>query len=522
MASRAKPPRHDPELNAALTAFRSGDLARATALYRSVLQRRPRVADAHYALALILSRQGEPERGIEHARKAVQFEPSRALHHYALGALLRDRGDLTDALECYTKASWLDASLADCHTDAASILEQLSRFEEAEAAIARALKADPAHERAQVIRARIALRTGDPAPDRLEGFAAELRPIAEGDGATLARVLAWATLGDVHDKRGDAPEAFEAFERANAVDRTLQDAPPDEARTRYLQYIDALAGAFSRETAERWRDERPDDGLPAPALLVGFPRSGTTLTERALGAHPAVRSLEERPTFEATRDEMARMLGPEGRARPFHEALELLGADHLAHLRRFYWATVSEELGVKQAPTETIALDKLPIRIVDLPFVNRLFPEARVVVALRDPRDACLSCFRQRFSLNVPMSFFLDLEDTARLYEHAMGSWLRTREAYTFDHMEIRYEDTVSDFEGRMRALVRFLGLEWNDAVLTFHERAPERVSRTPSYHTVRQKVNTRAVARWRRYEAQLAPILPTLAPFVEAFGYDA
>lgn len=513
--------RYDPELNAAITAFKSGNFPRAVALYQSVLRRRPRLAEAHYALAIIASRQAAPRKAIECARKAVELEPTNAVYHYTLGAVLHERGDLTEALESYTKAVALDPSLADCHTDIALLLERLSRFDEASKAVAAALKANPNHERAKVIEAHTALRSSEPDESRLDEFLETLTSIAAGTRQPLTLALAWSTIADIHDRRHDAGAAFEAFARTNEADRRLQRMPTDRDRESYLQYIDALAASFSREKADLWSAQQPDDGLPSPALLVGFPRSGTTLTERALGAHPRIRSIEEQSTFESTRDEMARILGPNATSRPFHEALDALQPDHVAHLRAFYWARAAKELAVKQPPTETIVLDKLPIRIVDLPFVNRLFPDAKVLVALRDPRDVCLSCYRQRFTVNVPMSFFIDLHDTARLYEHAMRSWLDTRDAYSLPHLEIRYEDTVTEFEPRIRAILHFLDLEWNEAVLSFHRRAPERVSRTPSYHTVRNAVNTKAIARWRRYRDQLAPILPTLEPFVEAFGYE-
>ncbi len=272
--------------------------------------------------------------------------------------------------------------------------------------------------------------------------------------------------------------------------------------------------------AGAWRDAAPDDGLPSPTLLVGFPRSGTTMTERALGAHPNLLALEEVPTFEDTKSAMGRLLGPEARSRPFHESLDALTVEQIGHLRRFYWDRVRAALRLEALPEGKVVLDKQPMRIAELAWVNRLFPDARVLVALRDPRDVCLSCLRQRFRVNMPMSFFLDLRDTARLYETVMSGWLDAREHYTLRTHEVRYEETVADFEARIREILGFLGLAWDDAVLRFHERT-DRPSMTPSVHAVRAAPHTEAVARWRRYAPQLEPILPTLRPFVEAFGYQ-
>jgi len=289
---------------------------------------------------------------------------------------------------------------------------------------------------------------------------------------------------------------------------------------RPIETTGRLASIVTPQRAARWRDEEPDDGLPTPAFLVGFPRSGTTMTERALDAHPSLRSLEEKPTLTATKTKMGQDLGlrddPDDGGK-----VDAMTPAQVTELRRFYWARVADELGGPPRDGEVV-LDKLPLRIIDLPVVNRLFPRASVIVALRDPRDVILSCFRQNFRINLPMSFFLDIHDSARCYEAVMGSWLEMRGVYSFDVKEVRYEDTVSDFEPKMREMLAFLGLDWDDAVLSFHERKPdERQSVTPSYHAVRRKVNRGAIGRWKPYAAQLAPILPTLEPFVEAFGYE-
>ncbi len=517
---RRTPHKRDPDLERAIAALTQGDAARAFALVRGVIQRKPSSAEAHYALGLAAPRVGRLDEGVRALRKAVDLDGRRAIYHYALGTALQDMGDFEAAVEAFTRAGWLDRSLADCHADAASALERLGRVDEAAKSVERALKADPSHARAQVMSARIELRGGKPDADRLETLRGILDPITRSQEAPLTRSLAWEALGDIADRSGDATAAFAAFTECNRIERARQHCPADADRATYLRSIDELMGAMTREAAERWRAEVPDDGVPAPAILVGFPRSGTTMTERALDAHPRVRSIEEKPTFDALRGELVRLKGPEIKSRPFAEAMDGLTTDEVAHLREAYWNIAAEHLG-ERPDDGTVVLDKLPLRLVTLPWINRVFPDARVLVALRDPRDVCLSCFRQRFTLNPPMSFFLDLSDTARLYEAAMGAWVRTRDAYTFAWKEFRYEEVVSGFEDRMRELVAFLGVEWDDAVLSFHEKPVERASLTPSYHAVRRKVNTRAVGRHVRYSACLAPIIPTLAPFLEQFGYE-
>jgi hypothetical protein len=150
-----------------------------------------------------------------------------------------------------------------------------------------------------------------------------------------------------------------------------------------------------------------------------------------------------------------------------------------------------------------------------------IFPGSRVIAAIRDPRDACLSCFMQRFALNEAMIHFLTLESTATFYAQVMGLWLESRSKLSVPWIEYRYEDLVADFEGTAGRVLDFMGLSWDDEVTRYAKTARKREIRTPSHEAVTREINDRAVSRWRNYADQLAPILPVLEPFVREFGYE-
>ncbi|MFQ5468640.1 MAG: sulfotransferase, partial [Kiloniellaceae bacterium] len=159
---------------------------------------------------------------------------------------------------------------------------------------------------------------------------------------------------------------------------------------------------------------------------------------------------------------------------------------------------------------------------VDLGLARRLFPDAPVLIALRDPRDACLSCFMQRFQFNDAMANFFALESTAEAYAAVMGLWLQLRDALAPPWREVRYENLVEDFEAEVRGVLDFIGAGWHPEVAAYREKAARQVITTPSYRQVTGAVHGRAAGRWRRYRTELEPILETLAPFVQAFGYPA
>ena len=151
----------------------------------------------------------------------------------------------------------------------------------------------------------------------------------------------------------------------------------------------------------------------------------------------------------------------------------------------------------------------------------RIFPEARFLVAIRDPRDVCLSCFMQPLSLNPVSSAYLSLEGTVNQYSSVMGFWRTILPRLRNPWMEIRYETVVQDLETSTREVLSFLEIEWDEAVLRFHEHARTKALRSPSYAEVTKPVSKGAVGRWRNYRKFLEPYLQKLEPFVRAYGYE-
>ena len=150
----------------------------------------------------------------------------------------------------------------------------------------------------------------------------------------------------------------------------------------------------------------------------------------------------------------------------------------------------------------------------------RVFPELKVIIALRDPRDVIISCFFLNIMLNATNVNFLSIERTAKHYADLMDVWLRLREIGGFDWVETRYEDLVAGLEKEGRKVTEFLGLAWHPDQAKFHETARRKVLFAPTYHDVTQPVYKRAVNRWERYAAALAPVREKLAPYCRAFGY--
>jgi hypothetical protein len=208
-----------------------------------------------------------------------------------------------------------------------------------------------------------------------------------------------------------------------------------------------------------------------------------------------------------------------GRTISYPQDLSGFSDADIIKIRQAYWKLVDTQLGDKCHGKRLI--DKLPLNIVELGFVRRIFPESPVITVLRDPRDACVSGFLQAFEMNQAMLAFLDMERTADFYATVMDLWLHYRAVLGLNWVEVRYEDLIQDFEGNVRKLLDHVGEEWNDDVLRFNELAAQRFANTPSYGDVTSPLYKRAVGRWHNYQSILNPVSDRLEKYVAELGYE-
>jgi hypothetical protein len=242
------------------------------------------------------------------------------------------------------------------------------------------------------------------------------------------------------------------------------------------------------------------------AFLGGHPRSGTTLLEQLLGAHPDIATIDEPQVLH-----IAASACSEQSWRPAYPDLNIARQRYTEALRRLHGGEVAGKLLLEKNPSPTALL----------PVLIRVFPELRVVISLRDPRDVVLSCFFQNIPLNHVNSNFLSFSRLAKHYADLMGVWLAIREWEGVAWIETRYEDIVSNVEQEGRRVTEFLGVPWHERQARFFESGRPAMVRSPTYHDVRQPIYSRSVFRWHNYEKYLAPTLTTLKPFCEIFGYD-
>ncbi|HVV32588.1 MAG TPA: sulfotransferase [Vitreimonas sp.] len=533
----------DPEAwrlaQAAGAAFARRDFAAARQLAQQVIARRPLDANGNQILGLVAMEEGDFAAAKRHLERANQAAPNQPHIMNALGVSLRRLGDVEAARPLFTRAG--EGGLIDGWRNLGNLENGARNAEAAMAAYRRALKIAPndaaAHaglargyeaghdlakakqhaeaalkndannEIARIALAQVLMREKDAA-----GAEAAAAPIVANRGASPTNAaLAWGIIGDARDRRGAAHAAFEAYTNANQI-LLKQNAALLNA-SHLLYHPDGVARMSALVAASDIASWRPAaaSAFPAPVFLVGFPRSGTTLLDQILSSHSAIFCIEEREHFA---NALASVISDEAKLAGF----AALSDAEIEAARAEYWRRVRAE---DAPPADALVVDKLPLNIVVLPLIKRVFPDAKIIFALRDPRDVILSCYVQRFGMNAAMAQFLELGRAARYYDAVMRLMSLCREKLALHLHQVRYEDVVADIGREARALADFLGLPFEEAMLSFRETALARDINTPSARQVIEPIYTRSVQKWRRYEAELATALPLLNQWAARFGYQ-
>ncbi|HEV2209261.1 MAG TPA: sulfotransferase [Verrucomicrobiae bacterium] len=445
--------------------------------------------------------------------KVVRIAPNKADMLLGVGKQSFDFGAYELAERYLRRVIEQNNSSAEALVRLGEVYERVRRLDDAAAAADRALTLNASSAPALLLRARLYRQAGQAGDaERLLRSCLQVKP-----EPTLG-AQAWCELGALLDRQGAFDEAMNAFLAAKELLIPLAAPALLELQT-IRERLQALRTGLSAELLHQWFDAAP--GL-APTrrlvLLGGHPRSGTTLLEQVLDSHPDMVSLEETTVFY----DDAYM--PLTRGRPdndsFLSVVQAASPSALQHARAGYFRTAEQFL--RQPIGSRLLMDKNPSLTFLIPLLIRIFPEIKLLIALRDPRDVCLSCFMQYMPLTQGSAAYLSLEATVEDYTALMGMWTTIAPLIKNPFLEVRYEDMVEALEPVARRTLDFLGISWDARVLGFDEHARQKVVRSPTYADVAKPIYKSAVGRWRNYQKHLEPYLQALAPFAQAFGYES
>ena len=486
--------------------------------FRTAVRLDPNDARGHLGLGVALMACGEAADASESFRRAAVRAPDNFSAHYNLGVALHELGRTHDAVTAYREAAALRPDDPDVLSNLGASLHAEGEIEEAGACYQRALDINAAHEPALAALAGLmdlrgeyqtgiamlqtAIDAGSASPRLLVAYAQLLRragrqmevidilrqALSRTDLHPEACLLLHFTLGDLYDGAGDYRNAFEHYRRANQLKGAHFDAAA------YHRYVSGIIESFSEQRLRQL--PRAHSASQRPVFIVGMPRSGTSLVEQILASHPDVSGAGE---LKDICQAVAGLAGDVG----YPQLVDSVRA-----------ATLDE--AAERYLDRLTALDSQAARVTDkmwqnfeyLGVIALMFPRARVIHCTRNPLDTALSCYFQSFGVGGP-PFSYDLGHLgaySRDYRRLMVHWQRTLQLPILD---VSYEALITDVEGVSRRMIEFLGLDWDDACLRFHEN--DRVVRTASHAQVRRPIYMSSVGRAEHYRAFIQSLIAAL-----------
>lgn len=481
-----------PLIRSAEVATEAGEFARAGLVLEEVLRRAPTHEGAARRLADVAARSGRSDAAVATLEAAARAAPASAPIQVSLARVLSRTGRVEEALQGWARAVTLAPADASVHNGRGLTCMDAGHLEEAQASFMRAVELDPLLPGACLNLARSRRFDASDAPlvDRIERFLSRrLDPMIAAD-------LHFA-LGKVRDDLGEHKRAAASLRRANRlVHRTLHFDAASHTRA-----VDALTDTFDAAFfAGRPESISEREG---PIFIVGMPRSGTSLVEQVLSAHPAVHGGGERGDLDRIARRVQQVTGSRLR---YPRCAADLKSESTAMLAQEYLAS-----GPRPGPGERRVTDKLPANFLHLGFIAHLFPNAALVHCRRDPRDVALSVFFQQFAEGHVWAYdFADIAAFSAAHQRLMAHW---RRVLPRSFLEVDYEVLVRDPEPVCRRLLEHCGIEWDPRCLQFHRH--RRVVATASNWQVRQPLYASSAGRWRLY----APHLPELVESLEHAG---
>ena len=513
-------------------------------------------------LARVLLEYGRLDEAMEALQQALERAPNDPQTSLLIGAAWDELGDIVEARNWLERALQLNENLLEARVRLAGLEADLDNHQAALDILDCVLASNPKHIDALVAKAKSRLSLGDvrgaiedhlaaialcpeaawlraalgntlSSAGDIEGAVASLRKAialngrcvpgyagllttlrhkagdTERDAAIALLNAPWMTdhrraslhfgLAAYHDGKGEWDVAAAQMTKANALRKAAEIRRHriyDPAQ--YEAYVDKIVGTFTPELFERLHGLGSDS--ERPVFIVGMPRSGTTLTEQIIASHPEVHGAGERPYAQRSLALLTQVPGA-----PTGNPLDcLLVADQSALQAAAAWHL--DQLAALDGGTALRVVDKMPDNYNLLGWLAILFPRARFIHCRRDPRDVALSCWITNFAA---IRWANDLDHLSRRiqqYRRLMAHW---KKVLPRPVLEVDYEAVVADQEGQSRRMLDWLGLEWNERCLNFHET--ERLVRTASVSQVRQPIYQRSIARWQPYADMLAPVLASL-----------
>lgn len=499
----------------------TGDFGSAIAAYQAAIAINPGNSELHANLGIAFKATGRNSLAMASLKEAIRLQPGSAEAHFNLGNLHQGQRELDEAAACYLQATRLKPHWIEAQMAFSSTLLLQGEVEKALGVCRAVLDREPGNQQVAAMEASILEQAGD-----LDAAYQRLHSLVEAGTDQAAALVTYAKLASKFDKHGEVIEllqhklgsvpydrddsrrlhfaladsydaigeydqAFEHYQRGNALKSAKFDA------NAWSSSVEAIIRQFSSAFLES--SGCAADRSRMPVFIVGMPRTGSTLLEQILSRHSEVYGAGELADIKNIALSLPGLIGtdlqyPECMVKLNQDVTDRVASEHVQRL-----AALSR--GAARV------IDKMPGNYLHLGLIQILFPGASVLHTTRDPLDTCLSCFTR--DLGGGASFSADLRSLGLFYKgygRLMDHW---KEVLRLEVLEVRYEQLVGDLEGVIRGVVDFCGLDWEERCLDY--LGNRRVVATPSYGQVRKPIYTSSIGKWKHYEKHLGPLIEVL-----------
>ncbi len=462
--------------------YEQGQMDEAIDSFGKALYLKPDYAEAWNGMGNALYNQGTIDGAIACFHKAIKSRPDLTEAYVRLGNMLREQGDLDGATENFHKALALNPDYASAYIGLGRIHQNTGQFADANACFDRAFALEPDNPSAWAEWAWLRKMTSDDRP-----WSETAQHLLKKSKRLLGEMRLCYALGKYHDDTHQYETSFGYYARANRLRQKIT-GPFD--RDAFVRFVDEIISAYPLEPIRRATGA---SNSRQPVFVVGMPRSGSSLTEQILSSHPEVFGAGELSFWQTQVDAHSTAM-PDWLSDS--ALLQKIASRCEAELRR-------------HSATALRVVDKMPGNFMHLGLIHAVFPQARILHTQRNPVDTCLSVYFQNFNGHTYANDLDDLAFYYREYRRLMAHWRAVLPPEVF--MDVPYEALVEDQEGWSRRIIEFIGLEWDERCLNFHET--ERKVGTASNWQVRQKIYKTSKERWRNYEQFVGPLLSLLEP---------
>jgi len=489
--------------NLGIIYMNDSNFEKAKECFNNSINLNPKFSIAFCNLGMVYYKTGNFELSETNYNKSISLDKKNIVAYFNLGNLYKDKNDLINAEKYYNFALDLKPDMLHVYKNLFFIFYKSNQFKKLKEILIKAKKNLGKNYIVDFFEGIYDFEN-----KKYESVINNLEKLDIPKHEVNVHINRNELLAKSYDNLGNYDKAYEHFVEANdIVDKIFKEK---FKKDKYINIVNKRINFFSEFDLNKWSLELSDK--KDPIFLLGFPRSGTTLLDTILRSHSAIEVIEEKPIIEKFIDELKNRIGDD------FSRLEKLDTNFVIKMRKTYF---EERNKYVKFDKNKVYIDKLPLNLIFIGEIYRFFPNAKFIIALRNPYDVILSCFMQQFSPNDAMMNFTNLDDASHLYDLVMNLYLRYKGLFNSNIYEIKYEDVVSNFDKSIKDLLSFLNLEWEDNVKKFYETASKRgIISTPSFNQVNQKIYNKSVNRWKNYNKKFLKIEYSLNNWIKEFNY--